>query len=1185
MNLFIKRGRAGRAQESVRRRTRPAVSLTLESLEGRRLLAAGNLGLNVDITNFTSFVNLLQDQPSWVDAPGLSNPLVYNSSGDPESDASVYMDLRVNQAWNGPDPNAVAPNLSGTYNLSFNGEATVQPEYPGWSTAFTVQNQSYNPSTDTTTAQLVVPASNTSDFFGVSLLKTQATASSPVDSGFSNAKLIRPGYAANSTQLYTNEFLAALQPFTTLRYLNDDDANNQPFFNGNTLVTVNASQLDQTGMPWEYLVALANQSNTDMWINIPQGATNDYVTALAGVIKNGGTVGGVSYPGLNSNLKIYLEYSNEVWGGIPGNLWYQQAAVQNLAANQPLSTFSGNLDVYNNPDGTTGTDVYTAVGRRYLEETASIGQIFQSVLGSDPTHQRIRPVLGWQEHNFGYYEGSLPWFEHFFGPASASFYGMGDANYSNATDYSSASALLANLQSQEAAYAIPDTTDFTTLATYYGLANVAYEGGDSPGGNASDNTGQVALAAVRSPAMTQVFEQHYDDFFAAGGTLGMDFSGPYAILGPTNTFDEIELSNYGNPTASPRFQASVALSQQAPVADTAGTPLPATGTTTLNAVIDSLGNNLSSGNSGLQGYWLVDAASAGTYDLKLTTTSIAQSPGQVEVFVNDKQVGGLISVAAGTVTDLGYLSLAAGQNTISMLIVHGSNDPSHVDTHFYPSTLTLSTPGTVLVGDPSFEDFSIGAGNIFYGLVGTPWTFSTASSSGGSGLAAMSSGFTSGNPSPPQGSQVTFIQSKGTITQAVAGWPAGSYTIAFDGAQRGNQSNSAEDFEVLMDGAVVGTYKPTGSSYTPYTTAAFTVSAGTHTIEFLGLDSVGGDNTALIDAISVATVASTTGTAPPIGDPGFEALQVGSGNFAYSPAGTPWTFPAVSNGGSGLTANNSGFTAGNPSAPQGNQVAFLQSWGVISQAIAGWAAGSYTIAFDAAQRGNYATSGEDFEVLVDGTVVSTFKPTGKSYSVYTTAAFTVSAGTHTIEFLGLDSVGGDNTALIDAISVATAASSSTGSSPSLGDSGFEAIPVGSGNYAYNPTGSPWAFSAVPGGGSGLAANNSGFTAGNPSAPQGNQVAFLQGKGTITQAVSGWAAGSHTIAFDGAQRGNQSNSAEDFEVLIDGVVISTFKPTSKSYLAYSSVSFIVSAGTHTIEFLGLDSVGGDNTALIDAVSIS
>ena len=53
---------------------------------------------------------------------------------------------------------------------------------------------------------------------------------------------------------------------------------------------------------------------------------------------------------------------------------------------------------------------------------------------------------------------------------------------------------------------------------------------------------------------------------------------------------------------------------------------------------------------------------------------------------------------------------------------------------------------------------------------------------------------------------------------------------------------------------MVGTFKPTGTSYAPYTTNAFTVTAGTHTITFVGLNPNGGDNTAFVDQVQLNTV-------------------------------------------------------------------------------------------------------------------------------------------------------------------------------------------------------------------------------------------------------------------------------------------------------------------------------------------
>jgi len=207
----------------------------------------------------------------------------------------------------------------------------------------------------------------------------------------------------------------------------------------------------------------------------------------------------------------------------------------------------------------------------------------------------------------------------------------------------------------------------------------------------------------------------------------------------------------------------------------------------------------------------------------------------------------------------------------------------------------------------------------------------------------------------------------------------------------------------------VGTFTPSGTSYQSYSTAAFTVTAGALTIKFQGLDSAGGDNTAFLDQVAVAPASTSS-----IGDPGFEQVVVGAGHFQYDPTGSPWAF----SGSSGISGNNSGFTSGDPPAPQGSQVAFLQETGSFTQTVADWAAGSYVLTFDAAQRGNYGVSRQNFNVLIDGNIVGTLTPSGTSYQSYSTAVFTVTtAGPLTITFQGLDSAGGDNTAFIDGVSV------------------------------------------------------------------------------------------------------------------------------------------------------------------------
>ena len=67
-------------------------------------------------------------------------------------------------------------------------------------------------------------------------------------------------------------------------------------------------------------------------------------------------------------------------------------------------------------------------------------------------------------------------------------------------------------------------------------------------------------------------------------------------------------------------------------------------------------------------------------------------------------------------------------------------------------------------------------------------------------------------PAGPEGAQVAFLQGTGSFTETVSNWTAGSYVLTFDAAQRGNDQASRQDFSVLVDGTVVGTFTPSGTS-------------------------------------------------------------------------------------------------------------------------------------------------------------------------------------------------------------------------------------------------------------------------------------------------------------------------------------------------------------------------------------
>ncbi len=190
-----------------------------------------------------------------------------------------------------------------------------------------------------------------------------------------------------------------------------------------------------------------------------------------------------------------------------------------------------------------------------------------------------------------------------------------------------------------------------------------------------------------------------------------------------------------------------------------------------------------------------------------------------------------------------------------------------------------------------------------------------------------------------------------------------------------------------------------------------------------------------------------------------------------------------------------------------------------------------------------------------------------------TATHVYSLGTFTATLTVTDNLGATNSI--------TTTITSTAPATGLREGGFETPNVGpAGNwfsFQYGPLGSAWSFV----GGGGIAANVSGFTVSNPSAPEGVQVAFIQGQGSFKQ-TSTLNPGTYQLTFQAAQRKNAQASAQTFRTLVDGQEVGRFTPASGNYENCTTARFTLTAGAHTVMFEGLNPNGGDNTALLDNV---
>jgi hypothetical protein len=95
--------------------------------------------------------------------------------------------------------------------------------------------------------------------------------------------------------------------FGLLRFMDLGATNNNPVVSWSDRTTTNSfTQTRSEGVAVEYLVELANMQQQSAWFCVPARADDNYVRNMAAYIRDN----------LDTDLKCYIEYSNETWNGI-----------------------------------------------------------------------------------------------------------------------------------------------------------------------------------------------------------------------------------------------------------------------------------------------------------------------------------------------------------------------------------------------------------------------------------------------------------------------------------------------------------------------------------------------------------------------------------------------------------------------------------------------------------------------------------------------------------------------------------------------------------------------------------------------------------------------------------------------------------------------------------------------------
>ncbi|WP_282778272.1 T9SS type A sorting domain-containing protein [Phaeodactylibacter xiamenensis] len=170
------------------------------------------------------------------------------------------------------------------------------------------------------------------DWTGELPFKNGVNFSSAWNSGIGDDHLV-------NENVWNEAFLEEIEFYTVLRFMDWVPTNKSPiqFWHQRRLPTdqgQTATFNEDLGIAYEWMVDLCNRTDADMWICLPHKAVDDYHINLAELI----------HGQLKPGLKVYVEYSNEVWNfQEQGGYADQQGAALGLTRQQYVAHRSAEL--------------------------------------------------------------------------------------------------------------------------------------------------------------------------------------------------------------------------------------------------------------------------------------------------------------------------------------------------------------------------------------------------------------------------------------------------------------------------------------------------------------------------------------------------------------------------------------------------------------------------------------------------------------------------------------------------------------------------------------------------------------------------------------------------------------------------------------------------------------------------
>lgn len=109
--------------------------------------------------------------------------------------------------------------------------------------------------------------------------------------------------AFEAGEIFNPDWLARLGPVEQMRFMDWMRTNNSEVVEWSERAQLSDYTWSRRGVPLEAIIALANHTGAEPWINIPHQANDDYVRQFAALVRDQ----------LDPELRAWFELSNEIW--------------------------------------------------------------------------------------------------------------------------------------------------------------------------------------------------------------------------------------------------------------------------------------------------------------------------------------------------------------------------------------------------------------------------------------------------------------------------------------------------------------------------------------------------------------------------------------------------------------------------------------------------------------------------------------------------------------------------------------------------------------------------------------------------------------------------------------------------------------------------------------------------------